>query len=120
MRAYVARSVLSVMAFIVLVAICFLACVFFLFVLVQWTRETKRKTTTRPVVKNKAGEKREENRRHAVGSHTDVEKRDRSKVGARRMSIVPKHFKFRDSWHDERERIAYERIARSFKSGKGS
>jgi hypothetical protein len=118
MLAHVALSVLWIMALIVLVAICFLACVFLLFVLVQWTRDTKRKTTTRPVVENNAGEKGEENRLHAVGSHTDVEKRDRSKVGTHRMSIVTKRSKFRDSWHDEREHIAYERIARSFKSGK--
>jgi hypothetical protein len=118
MRAYVADSVLWIMALIVLATICLLACFFLLFVLVQWMRDTKRKTTNRPVIDNKAVEKNEENRPHAIGSHREVERRDRSKVAARRMSIVTKGSKFSDSWNDERERIAYERIARSFKSGK--
>ncbi len=56
------------MALIVLVAICFLACVFLLFVLVQWTRDTKRKTTTRPDAANSVGEKREEKPPKAVDS----------------------------------------------------
>src|SRR5882762_6401948 len=35
-----------------------LACVFFLFVLCQWMRDAKRKTTTRPVIDNELGETR--------------------------------------------------------------
>jgi len=108
------------MALIVLVAICFLACVFLLFVLVQWTRDTKRQTTTRPDAANSVGEKREEKPPKAVDSRGAAERRDRFKAGSRRLSTVSERSRIRESWHNERERIAYERIARSFKSGKRS
>jgi hypothetical protein len=71
---YVARSVLQAMALIVLAAICFLACVFLLFVLVQWTRDTKRRTTTRPMLDSEAGPTRKEKRPRIVGSRRTVGK----------------------------------------------
>jgi len=43
------------MTLIVLAAICLLGCAFLLFVLFQWTRDTKRKTTTRTAVDHAAG-----------------------------------------------------------------
>ena len=106
------------MALIVLVTICLLACVFLLFVLVQWTRDTKRKTTTRPDAANNVGEKREEKRPHTVGSRRTAERRDRFKAGSRRLSTVSERSRIRESWYDEREQIAYERIARSFNTSK--
>jgi hypothetical protein len=114
LEAYVARSVQRGMALIVLATICFLACVFLLFVLVQWMRDTTRKTTNRPGVDSKAGE---EKRPPAVVSRRTVERRDRFKVGARRVFTTTERSDGRGSWHDERERIAYERIAGSFKPG---
>jgi hypothetical protein len=62
------------MTVIVLAAVGFLACVFFLLVLFQWTRDTRRKTTT---VVDAAGETSEKKRPHIVGSRRTVEKRDR-------------------------------------------
>ncbi len=106
------------MTFVVLATICFLACVFYLFVLVQWTRDTKRKRTTRLVVDSKEGETREEKLPITGGSRRTGAKRDRSRDGAHQISIVSEQSGGRESWSDERERIAYERIARSFKSGK--
>jgi hypothetical protein len=47
------------MALIVLAAICLLACMFLLFVLYQWTRDTKRRATTRAAVDDAAGGSRE-------------------------------------------------------------
>ena len=47
------------MAVIVFAAVGFRACAFFLFILVQWMRDGKRKTTTHPDVGNKVGEPRE-------------------------------------------------------------
>jgi hypothetical protein len=114
LQAHVARSVQRAMALIVLAAICFLACVFLLFVLLQWMGDTKRKTTNRPEVDSKAGE---EKRPPAVTSRRTVERRDRFKVGARRLFTTTERPGGRGSWHDERERIAYERIAGSFKPG---
>lgn len=108
------------MAFIVLATICFLACIFYLFVLVQWTQDTKRKTTTRPEVDSKVGETRKEKLPTTVGSRRTGAKRDRSKDGEHEISIGSQRSGGRESWSDERERIAYERIARSFKPGKRS
>ncbi len=116
----VARSVLRAMALIVLTMICFLACVFFLFVLVQWTRDAKRGRTTRPDVGSEAGETRDEKHLHVVGSRTTVDERDRSKVRALPVPANTERSGIRDSWRDERERMAYERIARSFRPGRRS
>jgi len=66
------------MTVIVLAAVGFLACAFFLFVLIQWTRGTKRKTTTRTAVDDAAGESSEKKRPQVVGSRSAVEKPDRS------------------------------------------
>ena len=44
------------MALVVLATVCFLACVFLLFVLFEWTRDSKRKTTNRTAVNDSAGE----------------------------------------------------------------
>jgi hypothetical protein len=114
LEAHVARSVQRAMALIVLATICLLACVFLLLVLVQWMGDTKRKTTNRPEVDSKAGEQK---RPRAVTSPRTVERRDRFKVGARRVFTTTERPGGRGSWHDERERMAYDRIAGSFKPG---
>jgi hypothetical protein len=103
------------MALIVLTAICFFSCVFLLFVLVKWMRDTKRKTKTRPVVDNNVGETHQETRPHVVVFRKNVGKRDRLKAGAHRMSTIAERLSGRESWYGERERIAYERIARSWR-----
>jgi hypothetical protein len=101
------------MALIVLAAICFFSCVFLLFVLVKWMRDTKRKTKTRPVVDNNVAETHKERRPQVVVFRKNVGKRDRLKAGAHRMSTTTERLSGRESWYGERERIAYERIARS-------
>ena len=108
------------MALISLTTICLLACVFLLFVLIQWMQDTKRKTTTRPEVHSRARETRATRRPHIVGDRRTVERRDRFKAKAHRVSTSTDRSGIRKSWYDERERMAYERIARSFKFGKGS
>ena len=105
------------MALIVLATICFFACAFLVFVLVQWTRDTRRRAGSRPAVDNKSGESREK-QPLTSDSRRIEEKRDRFKVGARRMRGIAERSRIRKSESNERERIAYERIARSFKSGK--
>jgi hypothetical protein len=108
------------MALIALTTICLLACIFLLFVLIQWMRDTKRKTTTRPEVNSRVGETRATRHLHIVGDRRTVERRDRFKVKAGRVSTSTDRSGIRKSWYDERERMAYERIARSFKIGKSS
>ena len=106
------------MTLIVLATICFLACVFLLFVLVQWMREGKRKTTTRPAVDNEVGETRDTKHPHIVGTRGTVERRDRFRVRSHGVTAATERPGGREFWYDERERMGYERIARSFKPGK--
>lgn len=107
------------MALIVLIAICFFACIFLLFVLLKWMRDAKRQAKTRPGVDNKVDKKREEKRSRVVDFRRAVERRDRSKFGAHRVPTITELSRIQKSWY-ERERIAYERIARSFEPGKRS
>jgi hypothetical protein len=118
--AYVTRFVLQAMALIVLTTICLLACVFLVFVLYQWMRDTNRKTTTRPAADSEVGETRETKQPHIVGARRAVERRDRFKVRSHGAAGAAERSGGRDSGYDERERIAYEKIARSFKLGKRS
>ena len=108
------------MALIVLTTICLLACVFLLFVLYQWMRDTKRKTTTRPAVDNEVDETHETKHPHILRARKAVERGDRSGVRSHRADAATEPLGGRESGYDERERIAYERIARSFKPGKRS
>jgi hypothetical protein len=103
---------------IVLTTICFLACVFLLFVLVQWMRDTKRKTTTRPAVDSEVDETREAKHPHVVGFRRTVERRDRFNVRSNRVAAATEPPGGCESGYDECERMAYERIARSFKPRK--
>ena len=118
--AYFAGSVSQAMALIVLTTICLLACVFLLFVLVQWMRDGKRKTTARPTADSEVSETRETKHPHIVGTRRTVEKRDRFRVRSHGVTAATERPGGRESWYDERERMAYERIARSFKSASRS
>ena len=108
------------MALIVLAIIGFLACVFLVFVLDQWMRGTKRKAKTHRNVGSNVGETDEQKRPHVVGSQRAVEGRDRSKSAAHRMSRILSRSSAREFGYNECERMAYERIARSWISGKRS
>lgn len=66
------------MALIALAAICFFVCVFLLFVLFQWTRDAKRKTTTRSAEDDLASETSEKKRPQLVGSRKAPKEHDRS------------------------------------------
>ena len=83
-----AGSVFRTMALIVLTTICSLACLFLLFVLYQWIRETKRKTTTRSAVGNEADETQETKHPYIVGARKAVERRDRSGVRSQRADAA--------------------------------
>jgi len=87
---------LWMMALIVLTTICFFACVFFLFTLVHWMRDTKRKTTIRSIPKTPGSS------RPRVGtSRRTVTRHDDSSPGC-----------------VECERNAYARIARALSASK--
>jgi hypothetical protein len=115
---YVARSIRRTMALIVFAMFCFLACVFLLFVLVQWTRDAKRKTTTRPPVDSEVGETRDAKRPHIVGVSRGVAGRDRVIGQPRRAADAATELSSgRGSGSNKGERIAHERIARSYNPG---
>jgi len=96
------------MTLIALTTICFLACVFLLFVLFQWTRDTKRKATTRTAVDDAAGETGEKKRPQIVGLKRTNEEHDR--FMGRSHGCGP--------GCNECERTAYEKVARSFRASK--
>lgn len=73
-------------------------------------RDGNRKTKTRPAVHSEIGETWDAKHPHIVGARRTVERHDRFKVRSRG----------RESGYNERERMAYERIAKSFKLGKRS
>ena len=78
-------------------------------------RDTKRKTTTRPAVDSEVDETREAKHPHIVGSRGTVERRDRFEGRSHRVAAAAERSSGRESACNECERIAYERIARSFK-----
>jgi hypothetical protein len=96
------------MTLIVLVAVGFLACAFFLFVLFQWTRDTKRKTTT---VSATAGATSEKKGPQVVGSQRTARKHDRfsGRPGMRERS------RGCGPGCNERDRMAYEKVANSLR-----
>jgi hypothetical protein len=105
---------------IVLAAVGFLACAFFLFVLFQWTRDTKRKTTTRTAVDDAAGESSEKKRPQVVGSRRAADKRGRFSGRSRWLQNGRGRARSCRPGCNECERVAYEKVARSLSSGKRS
>ena len=97
----------------VLATICFLACVFYVCVLFQWMRDTKRTTTTRPGMDNDVDETCEKKRLHIVGSRRAAERQDRMAVRSHRVPTWTEGSLGPATACHECERIAYERIARS-------
>lgn len=73
------------MAVIILVAVGLLSCGFFLFVLVQWMRDGKLKTTTHSDVVKKVDEPLEKRPQVVIFPGT-VPRRDRPKAGTREVS----------------------------------
>jgi len=108
------------MALIVLTTICLLACVFFLFVLFQWTTDTKRKTTTRTAVDDAAGETGEKKRPQIVGPKTTNEKHDRFMERSHRALSTRGRSHGCGSGCNECERVVYKRVVNSMKPGKRS
>ena len=105
------------MTLIVLAAICLLACLFLLFVLFQWTRDTKRKTTTRTAV-DKAARGSKEKTRLQVAARASTEKHDRFSGKSRWAQSRSSQSRGCGSGCNECEPTAYEKVARSLRSSK--
>jgi hypothetical protein len=106
------------MTLIVLATVCFLASVFLLFVLFQWTKDSKRKTTTRTAVGDAAGETEEKKRLRIVSPRRNIEKQDRFSGSSRWVQSMGGRSRSCGSGCSECERTAYEKVARSLRSGK--
>lgn len=68
------------MTVIVLVTICLVACDFLLYVLFQWTRETKRRPASRSAIGDEAGKAGQKKQPYIVGSRRAAEQHDRTAV----------------------------------------
>ena len=108
------------MTVIVLATICLLASVFFLFVLFQWTRDTKRKTTTRTAADDAAGVTGEKKRPQIVGPKRTNEKHDRFMERSHRASSTRGRSHGCGPGCSECERVVYERVVNSMKPGNRS
>jgi cytoskeletal protein RodZ len=112
-----AERFVRTMTLIVLAAICLMACVFFLFVLMQWTRDANRKTITRTAVDDAAGRTNEE-KLHIVSPRRNIEKPDSSSGSSRWVHGMGGRSCGCGPGCSECERTAYEKVARSLRSGK--
>jgi hypothetical protein len=108
------------MDLIVLAAICFLACVFLLFVLFQWTRDSKRKTTTRTAAGGAAGKTEEKKHLRIVSPRRNIEKQDRYSERSHGVQSMRGRSRGCGPGCNECERVVYERLVNSMKPGKRS
>jgi hypothetical protein len=104
---------------VVLAMICFFACAFYLYVLSQWMKGKKHKTTSGSAVDSEAGRRPEGKRAQISGSGKPAEQ-DRGRAGSHPVLSEARPLRVRDRGCDECERIAYERIATSFREGSRS
>src|ERR1700719_4299098 len=107
------------MTLIVFAATCLLACGFLLFSLVQWTRDTKRKTTTRTAIDGAAGGGKEKTRLQ-IAVRASTKKHDRLSERSRGAANRSSQSRACGPGCDECERAAYEKVVRSLRSGKRS
>src|SRR5258706_313587 len=97
------------MTLIVLVTICFLGCGFLLYVLFQWTRETKRRPASRSAIGDEAGQAGQKKQPYIVGSRRAAERHDRTTSFLQAPSIKEES-RGREAGCNE---CAHERIAES-------
>jgi hypothetical protein len=105
---------------VVLAAICFLACAFYLYVLSQWMGDREHKTTGRSASDNQAGTQPGEKRTQIAASGKPAEQKDRGRAGSQLAFSKARPLRGPNPGCRECERIAYERIATSLRGGKRS
>lgn len=103
------------MVLILLVAVGFLACAFFVFVLFQWTRDTKRKKAGPAAMDDQSGETSE--KELARTARASTEKQDRFSGRSRQLHRGRVRSRGCGLGCDECERAAYEKVARSLRPG---
>ena len=108
----------SAMSLIVLTAICFLACAFYVYVLIHWMRDTKRKKATHSAGENLADENREPKRPHIIGSRRAPESHGRFAARSLRHASMAGRARGSAPACHQVEHNAYETIARAWSSGR--
>jgi hypothetical protein len=103
---------------IFLAVICFVACVFYIHVLIQWFRDTRRAKTIASRSGNEAKERRQDVRDRVVSFRIDRIRRRRT---ASKPSLTPspaeRHFRGSGLGWSESEQNVHETIARSLVDG---
>jgi hypothetical protein len=100
------------MALIALATICLLACVFFIYVLVQWTRDKSRKLAGPPPRTEKTGAKSEKRQPLLITSRRN-EKNDQLVLRSSKTYSINRQSKGRRAVCSRCERRAHERIAQA-------
>src|SRR5215469_5530748 len=107
---------MTLMALVILFAICFFACGFLLYALVQWVRDGKRKSTSTKAHPEKVSDPGNHRGSKVVALRRDGGRGDQSSPRSRRAGAATR----RSAWNNHQcnfcERVAYERIARSLLS----
>jgi len=107
------------MTLIVLATICLPACAFYVYVLIHWSRDTKRKTTTHSAAENQADEDGERRRPYVVGSRRAAGGDGRFAARSMRpASLAERSRGCRPGCHESEWKV-HEMIARSWNSGGG-
>ena len=107
------------MTLIVLAAICLLACAFYVYVLIHWSRDTKRKATTHSAAEKQADVDGERRRPHVVGARRAAGGDGRFAAKSMRpASLAERSRGCRPGCHEYEWKV-HEMIARSWNSGGG-
>jgi hypothetical protein len=97
----------------------FMACVFYLVVLIQWVRDTRRATSIVSMAKNRATKGRPSAHAGVVGFRKDVARgRRMAAQSSLRTTAAERHFEVSGPGWSASERNAYETIARSLTGGR--
>jgi hypothetical protein len=106
------------MTLIVLAAICSLACAFYVYALIHWSRDTKRKTKSSSAAENQADENGERIRPYVVGSRRATGRDGRFAARSLRPASLAERPRGTTPVCHECEPTVQETIARSASLGK--
>ena len=96
----------------------FMACVFYVFVLIQWVRDAKRAKTIVSVAEGRATESRRQARARVVGFRKDTVRGRPTAQPPLVPNTAERHFQASGPAWSALERSAYETIARSLTAGR--
>jgi len=98
----------------------FMACVFYVFVLIQWVRDTKRVKTIVSMAADRATKARRQTRARVVGFQKDAVRCRRSAQPPLVPSTAERRFQASGPGWNALERSVYETIARSLADGRNA